>query len=287
MGRPIDRPAAWDATVLDDFAFNRPWNLLVKYLRVLARFRTKRLRHGTTIVIVNWNTIEVTRDALWAVRALTGPEVDITIVDNGSTDGSRAWLRDEDGIRGILLPANAGHAIALDIATLMARTEIVVTLDSDAVPLSEAWLDAVLVPMRESGTVLAGLRSSRDFVHPVFLAVDVASFVRRRLSFQVFREPGVTDDAQIWGVNSWDTAELMTGRLDADEIAFVDTSPNPVSGLPGMTAGGVVYHHGGVTRSVDADAGNDSYCQWRSAIGALLPVEALRPCAVARRVGGL
>jgi len=263
--------------VVDDMAFNRPWNIVVKLLRVAARLRSRGLRPGVTIVIVNWNTMAVTRDALWAVRALTDTDVEVMIVDNGSTDGSGAWLRGESGIRRVLLPVNAGHAIGLDIAVLMARTQTVVTLDSDAVPLRESWLDAVLDPMKESRVVLAGLRSSRDFVHPVFLAVNVRTFVQRRLSFQVFRQHGVTNDTQVWGVNSWDTGELMTGRLESDEFVFIDATPNLVDGLPGMTVGAVVYHHGGVTRAAESAADNDSYQRWRSAIEALLPSEALYP----------
>ncbi|MDB4205941.1 glycosyltransferase [bacterium] len=277
LGRSDDRPRAWEADVVDDLAFNRPWNLVIKLLRIVALLRIRRLRSGVTVVIVNWNTREVTRDVLQAVQVLTKADVEVMIVDNGSTDGSREWLGREFGIRRVFLPANAGHAIALDIATLIARTDTVVTLDSDAIPLEESWLDVVLEPMKKVGVILAGLRGSRDFVHPVFLAVDVRSFIRRRLSFQVFREPGVTNEAQVWGVNSWDTGELMTKRLEVHEVAFVEPTPNLVEGLPGMTVGAVVYHHGGVTRATESDVDDDSYTRWRSAIEALLPSGALHP----------
>ena len=281
LHRSPHRPLAWEADILDDVAFNRPWNIVIKFLRLIARARKHNLRPGTTIVIVNWNTLAVTRETLFAVQALTASDVEIIVVDNRSTDGSREWLREQSGIRSVLLPTNAGHAVALDIAALLTRTSVLVTLDSDAVPLRAGWLDSALHPLAAPGILLAGLRSSRDFVHPVFSALDVVAFIDRRLSFQVFREPGVAPDEVIWGVNSWDTGELMTARLGSDEVAMVPATPNLVEGLPGMTTGGVVYHHGGVTRAAEVDAPpDDSYQRWREALESLLPPEALRPADV-------
>ena len=89
------------------------------------------------------------------------------------------------------------------------------TLDSDAIPLCRGWLDPVVGALRDGSALLAGLRSSRDFVHPVFLAVDTATFVRRKLSFQVHRDhPDGAPDR--WGVNAWDTGELLTRALDPE-----------------------------------------------------------------------
>lgn len=275
-GLDDQRPPAWEASILDDVAFNRPWNLIIKGLRVRAR-RTQR-RPGVTIVIVNWNTQAVTRDTLHAVQQLTSDDVKIMIVDNGSVDASRQWLRAEPSVRSITLPANVGHAVALDIATLLATTDTVVTLDSDAVPLRFGWLDSVLDPLTEEGVVLAGLQSRRNFVHPVFAGVEVDAFVEKNLSFQVWQLPGLSDDDRIWGQNCWDTGELMTSRLERSEYAFVERTPNPVTGLPGMTVGDVVYHHGGITRATeeaDLDLTDDSYRGWREALEQLLPAEAL------------
>jgi hypothetical protein len=278
LGRSPDRPPAWEADLADDLAFNRPWNVLIKALRIRARLAQRRLRRGETIIIVNWNTLPVLKDTLHAVRSLTSPDVKLMVVDNGSTDGSQDWLRTRDDIRLVALPENAGHAVALDIGVLLCRTETAITLDSDAVPLRADWLEQVLDPLRQEGVVLAGLRSSRDFVHPVFSALSVKEFVRRKLSFQVWQLPGIAQDERIWGENCWDTAELMTARLDEHEVVFVDRTPNPVSGLPGMTTGDVVYHHGGVTRATEEtahDLTDSSYQGWREALESLLPSEAV------------
>jgi hypothetical protein len=101
------------------------------------------------------------------------------------------------------------------------------------------------------------------------LAVHTATFCRRRLSFQVHRTPGVPDDQVVWGENAWDTAELMTPRLDPTEVVLIDRTDNPAPDLPGMTAGGVVYHHGGVSRASDGGVDPEALAAWRNACEAI------------------
>jgi len=241
------RPAPWDSSVVDDIADNRPWNLVVRALRCRARMRLRGLRPGSTVVIVNWNTAPLLRVVVPMVDARSSADVAVMVVDNGSSDDSVGYARSLGArVRCLRLPTNVGHAIALDIATLVCRTEVVVTLDSDAFPIDDGWLDVVRAPLR-TGAVVAGLRSSRSFVHPVFMAVDVAAFVRERLSFQLHRtdHPG---EEELWGVNRWDTAELLSSRVGPERLGFLEPRPRRDLGLPGMTVGGVVYHHGGMSR---------------------------------------
>lgn len=261
--------APWERSILDDVAMRRPWNLVVKASRLRGRLRLRSLRDGVTVVIVNWNTCEVTADVITAVQHFSPAEVRVLVVDNGSTDASVEMLRNRAGIETMLLRSNAGHGAALDIAVCSVRTRVAVTLDSDAIPLSADWLEPAVGPLRSGRALLAGSRSSRDFVHPIYLAVDVAEFVRQRWSFQVHRRPAFAGDTDRWGVNAWDTAELLTPRVSADRVVFVDTTPNPASGLPGMTAGGVVYHHGGVSRTASGKVDADALATWSATCAAL------------------
>jgi glycosyltransferase involved in cell wall biosynthesis len=257
--------------VLDDIAMRRPWNLVVKTARLRAsiRLRTRGLDDGVTVVLVSWNTRQVTADVLTAVQALSPADTRILVVDNASGDGSREMLATWPGIRTMLVRSNAGHGVALDLAVCATKTRIAVTLDSDAVPLRAGWLEPAVAPVRSGAAVLAGSRSSRGFVHPMYLAVDTATFVQRGLSFQVHREPGLAPEDVSWGVNAWDTGELITPRLNPAEVAFVDRTPNPVDDLPGMIAGGVVYHHGGVSRGTDGAVSPEALEGWRRACRAL------------------
>lgn len=228
-----------------------------------------RLEDGVTVVVVTWNTRHITADVLHAVQRLSPPATKILVVDNGSTDGSREMLEAWPGLDIIALRSNAGHGVALDLAICSSTTSVAVTLDSDAIPLREGWLDQVVEPIRTGRAVLAGLRASRDFVHPVFSAVDTATFVRQRLSYQAFVPPDVDGVHARWGAEAWDTGELLTGRVSPNEVVFVDPTPNAVEGLSGMTTGGVVYHHGGVSRTAGGEPTADVVAEWRDAIGRL------------------
>ena len=178
-------------------------------------------------------------------------------------------LRSWPDVDTLFLGSNAGHGVALDLAACAVRTSVMVTLDSDAVPLGRGWLDPVVVPVQEGRALLAGLRSSRDFAHPVFCAVSTRTFLQQRLSFQAFVPPGVDADTVRWGENAWDTAELLTRRLSPDDVVLVDATPNLVDGLPGMTTAGLVYHHGGVSRSSDGAVSDAAVVEWKQAIRAL------------------
>jgi hypothetical protein len=263
--------APWERSILDDIAMKRPWNLVVKAARAraLIRLRARGLEDGVTVVIVSWNTREVLADVLGTVRRLSPPDTRILVVDNGSTDGSREMLRGWPGIQTMLLPANVGHGVALDLALCSVGTSVAVTLDSDAIPLHGGWLEPALGPVRAGSAVLAGLRSRRGFVHPVYLAVDTRAFAHRRLSFQVHVEPGLAPEEVRWGANAWDTGELMAPRLQPDEVVLVDRTENSAPGLPGMTAGGAVYHHGGMSRSTEGGLTGDAVAGWRAACRAL------------------
>lgn len=265
-----DRPAPWHSTLREDLRDNRPWNIAFKLLRRLALLRVPFLAEGTTVVIVNWNTLSMLREVIDRVKLLSEAETRILIVDNGSTDGSREWLRTQDGLQTMRLPVNIGHALALDFAMCRVGTKVALTLDSDAFPLRKGWMLPALGPVREGRAVLAGLRSSRNFVHPVYLAVSTAAFLRRRLSFQLHYLPSAFAEEKRWGENAWDTGELMTQRLRPSEVSFVERGENLASGLPGMTVADVVYHHGGVTRlSGGFGPIEEMVTDWRAALESL------------------
>jgi hypothetical protein len=255
-----------ERSILDDMAVRRPWNLVVKAARSSARARLRWLRPGVTVIIVNWNTRDVTADVVRAVQRLSPPETRVLLIDNGSTDGSRELFRTWPGIRFVALPSNAGHGVALDLGVCLTRTVIAVTLDSDAIPLRTGWLEPATVPLLRCRAKLAGLQSSRGFVHPVYLAVDVETFVRRNLSFQVHRDPSAAVDDEEYGVNVWDAAEWMFRSFAASEMCFVSSRLGVVDGSAGQQlVGDVVYHHGGLSRSQEGGVSPEGLAEWRRA----------------------
>ena len=276
LGRSAVRPAPWEADLLDDLAFRRPWNTVTRLRRRVAKRRASQLDRGVTLVIVNWNTLSVLQDTLRAVRRFTTDDVTIRVVDNGSTDGSSEWLAAQTWLEHMQLPMNVGHAVALDLALLSCATDTAVVLDSDAVPLRSDWIEIVVEPLRQRELVLFGSPSSRRFVHPMYMAVDVANFISRGLTFAVHELPSAAHH-RVWGENSFDTAEWLSRMVESHELDFLPVTPNRVPDLPGMTVADAVYHHGGITRATETTDGLDaeSYQIWQDALEALVPVEAL------------
>lgn len=258
------------SSLLDDLADNRPLNILIKAVRLYSRL-TRRGGHedGLTVVVVTWNTFHVTRTTVRLIQRFS-PGVPIVVVDNGSTDGTKEWLRSDSSVGHLLLPLNVGHAVALDIACLLLRTKVMVCLDSDAFPLGPEWLEPVMSALAAPRVVIAGSRSSRGFVHPMYLGVKTNEFRRRHLSFQPHIPAEVQAEEVVWGRTGFDTGELLSHQLAEDEKVLISSTANRVSGLPGMTAGDVVYHHGGVTRAANGTLAEDGLIAWDHAVAALV-----------------
>jgi hypothetical protein len=103
----------------------------------------------------------------------------------------------------------------------------------------------------------------------MYSCVRRSAFVRRKLSWQLWKAREHDIDTLEYGIGRFDAGELMTRRLRADEKVLLPRTPNRVDGLPGMTCADVVYHHGGVTRAVQS--GGEKSSSWDQAVAALLP----------------
>jgi glycosyltransferase involved in cell wall biosynthesis len=205
-------------------------------LRFMARRRLPSLKSGAvTVVTVNWNSVDYLRVLVAAVRRFSPPEVRILVVDNGSRDASRGFLADRAELSAIYLPFNLGHAAALDIGFLCARTEFVVALDIDAFPLRDDWLERLIGPLRQ-GYTISGARLNREYVHPCCLAMRLARFVERRHSFKAHYVNGAGD-----------VGELMAWR-DGGPLNFIDPTSQRGPGDVGTVFGDLVYHNFYATR---------------------------------------
>jgi O-antigen biosynthesis protein len=86
----------------------------------------------------------------WVERALralvdhTPAVYELIVVDNGSTDGTRDFLRDSiEGAQIVESPRNLGFGIGSNLAALCARGEFLCFLNSDAI-VPGGWLDPLL-----------------------------------------------------------------------------------------------------------------------------------------------
>ncbi len=105
------------------------------------------------VVILNWNGLQHLQHYLPSVVATT-PEADIVVADNGSTDGSVAWLQQSmPKARLVLLDRNYGFAEGYNRALKeLPDYDVYVLLNSD-IETTEGWLMPLLEQLQQHDDV--------------------------------------------------------------------------------------------------------------------------------------
>jgi len=97
------------------------------------------LRRGepplVTALVTNWNYGRFLREAVDSALGQTYPHVEVIVVDDGSTDGSRELLAGYGGRIRTVLKSHGGHVSAVNAGVAAARGGIVCLLDAD-----DSWL---------------------------------------------------------------------------------------------------------------------------------------------------
>jgi GT2 family glycosyltransferase len=97
-----------------------------------------------TVVIPSWNGRKLLEPCLRALQAQTLGPLEVTVVDNGSADGTVDWLRAEHPrVRVVIFPDNRGFAAAVNAGIAAAETEYVALLNNDTEP-APAWLASLV-----------------------------------------------------------------------------------------------------------------------------------------------
>src|SRR5919198_1275646 len=96
-------------------------------------------------VVVNWNGADCLPACLDSLLAQTWPELEILVVDNGSSDGSTALLRARYGAHVTLLESavNLGFASGNNLAIRAAKGHYVALLNNDAVARPD-WITTMV-----------------------------------------------------------------------------------------------------------------------------------------------
>ena len=94
-----------------------------------------------SVVVPNWNGRDLIDLCLESVRAQTVRDLEIIVVDNGSTDGSAEHLRrHHPDVRLVALAVNQGFAGGVNAGVAAARGEFVALLNNDAWAAPD-WLE--------------------------------------------------------------------------------------------------------------------------------------------------
>jgi GT2 family glycosyltransferase len=113
----------------------------------------------TSVIVVNWNGRQFLQACLDAVASQRGVEFETVVVDNGSTDGSAAFVRDRfPSVRLLELGDNRGFAGGNNAGARAARGRYLVFLNNDTVA-EPGWLASLRAAIDEAaGFALASSR---------------------------------------------------------------------------------------------------------------------------------
>lgn len=107
-----------------------------------------------SVIIVSWNTLELTRLALFSLRThLESVRHEVIVVDNDSSDGTQAMIEAEfPDVRLICNPDNVGFGRANNQAMAVAEGQWLLLLNSDA-ELVDDSVAKLFRRVREDGTI--------------------------------------------------------------------------------------------------------------------------------------
>jgi hypothetical protein len=109
----------------------------------------------TAVVILNWNGEDWLRRFLPMVVERSRAHARVIVADNGSTDGSLAWLQAEmPEVGTIAIGSNLGFAGGYNAALAQVRAEVFILLNSD-VEVTEGWIPAMLDLLRRDPSMAA------------------------------------------------------------------------------------------------------------------------------------
>lgn len=113
-------------------------------------------RPRTSVVVLTHNRLDVTRPCLESILECTN-DVELIVVDNNSTDGTRGYLSSLGGrARVILSDRNLGVPAGRNVGIRESNCEFIVLMDNDVV-VRRGWLEEMFDAMRSNDADVVGI----------------------------------------------------------------------------------------------------------------------------------
>lgn len=162
---------------------------------VIKRTLPNKYLPMVSIIILSCNTLDVTKSCIQSIRQWTLDTVyELIVVDNGSTDGSAAWLAAQQDIRCVFNIENKGFPVGCNQGLALARGIDILYLNSDTV-VTPRWLHQLQTALHSAervGAVGCVTNSCANFQQ-----IDV-SYGKSREALFTFAEGFNHSDPQKW-----------------------------------------------------------------------------------------
>lgn len=238
------------------------WSGHIKARRFIGRGREDR-RRKCSIIVPNWNGEKVLEECLSSLQLQDHDNYEILIVDDCSTDGSRALLKKKfAGLKVIKLNENRGFATAVNEGIKQAEGEYIAVINNDCVAES-SWLSELSSVLNEHPET--GLCSSKALNYYDRRRIDSlgAGMNRSGYTYNIFQGRRVEEaPGEIKGVLGASGCAAIyracmledIGDFDEDYHSYLeDVDLSLRARLKGyeclFVPGAVVYHRGAFSRS--------------------------------------